>query len=197
MPQITTARREIEDPSAGERRGHARWAEHEMLMPERERHTLVLARLAGESLYVSGGPGTGKSTFCRWVTWLVAEGAIPAVDVPGPDEFAEVLDDRLHGRLPILLRLREFWGWLPPKTGAALTVSDLEEAMGRLNRLIPLGERHLRRALADFLVYYHRERNHQGLGNDPIDGVGRQPQRARVQRSQRLGGLLNYYYGAA
>ena len=34
--------------------------------------------------------------------------------------------------------------------------------------LIPLGERHFRRALAEFVVHYHRERNHQGLGNELI-----------------------------
>jgi transposase InsO family protein len=41
-----------------------------------------------------------------------------------------------------------------------------------LNRVIPLGERHFRRTLVEFLVHYHRKRNHQGLGNDLIDGVG-------------------------
>ena len=95
------------------------------------RHTLALSRLATESLYVSGAPGTGKSTFCRWVAWLVAEGAMPSLDVPPPDEFAEVLDDGLKGRLPVLLRLREFWEYLPPRVGASLTVSDLEDAIGR------------------------------------------------------------------
>ena len=38
-----------------------------------------------------------------------------------------------------------------------------------LNRVIPLGERHLRRTLADFVAHYHHERNHQGLGNELID----------------------------
>jgi putative transposase len=66
-----------------------------------------------------------------------------------------------------------------------------------LNRLIPLGERHFRRALADFVVHYHRERNHQGLGNELIDGMEVQPQSGRVQRRQRVGGLLSYYYRAA
>jgi transposase InsO family protein len=66
-----------------------------------------------------------------------------------------------------------------------------------LDRLIPLGERHLRRALAEFLVHYHRERNHQGLGNELIDGVGGQHHNGRVQRRQRIGGLLSYYYRAA
>jgi putative transposase len=51
-----------------------------------------------------------------------------------------------------------------------------------LDRLIPLGERHFRRALADFVVHYHRERNHQGLGNELIDGMEVQPQAGRVRR---------------
>jgi transposase InsO family protein len=67
----------------------------------------------------------------------------------------------------------------------------------RLDRLIPLGERHFRRALADFVVHYHRERNHQGLGNPVIDGLEVQPQKGRVRRRQRVGGLLSYYYRAA
>jgi hypothetical protein len=40
-----------------------------------------------------------------------------------------------------------------------------------LTRVIPLGERHFRRTLAEFVVHYHRERNHQGLANELIDGV--------------------------
>jgi hypothetical protein len=35
---------------------------------------------------------------------------------------------------------------------------------------MPIGERHLRRALHEFVEQYHRERNHQGLGNALIDG---------------------------
>jgi transposase InsO family protein len=32
-----------------------------------------------------------------------------------------------------------------------------------LNRVIPFGERHLRRTVAEYVEHYHRERNHQGL----------------------------------
>ena len=39
-----------------------------------------------------------------------------------------------------------------------------------LDRLIPFGERHFRRAVAEFVGHYHRERNHQGLANELIDG---------------------------
>jgi putative transposase len=34
-----------------------------------------------------------------------------------------------------------------------------------LNRVIPLGERHLRRTIAEFVAHYDGERNHQGLDN--------------------------------
>ena len=66
-----------------------------------------------------------------------------------------------------------------------------------LNRVIPLGERHFRRTLAEFAAHYHRERNHQGLGNELIDGVGDRQYSGSVRRSQRLGGVLSYYYRAA
>jgi Integrase core domain len=39
-----------------------------------------------------------------------------------------------------------------------------------LARLIPFGERHFRRAVAEFVAHYHRERNHQGLNNELIEG---------------------------
>ena len=35
-----------------------------------------------------------------------------------------------------------------------------------LNRVIPFGERHLRRTIAEYVEHYHRERNHQGLANE-------------------------------
>ena len=67
-----------------------------------------------------------------------------------------------------------------------------------LNRVIPLGERHLRRTLAEFVAHYHGDRNHQGLGNGLIDVPQSDlPVSGPVQRRQRLGGVLSYYYRAA
>jgi transposase InsO family protein len=63
--------------------------------------------------------------------------------------------------------------------------------------VIPFGQRHLRRTLAEFIEHYHRERNHQGLGNELIDRVSPIRSTQRVRRRERLGGLLNYYYRAA
>jgi transposase InsO family protein len=60
-----------------------------------------------------------------------------------------------------------------------------------LNRVVPFGERHLRRTIAEFVEHYHGERNHQGLGNELIEGVRTVERVGRIHRHQRLGGLLN------
>ena len=66
-----------------------------------------------------------------------------------------------------------------------------------LDRLILLGERHFRRAVAEYVAHYHRERNHQGLDNALIVGVTPSATAGRVRRRRRLGGLLNFYDRAA
>jgi hypothetical protein len=50
--------------------------------------------------------------------------------------------------------------------------------------------------LAEFIEHYHQERNHQGLGNEPIHPVPAVWGTGWVRRRKRLGGLLNYYYRA-
>jgi len=62
-------------------------------------------------------------------------------------------------------------------------------------RMIFFGERHLQRSIDDFIEYYHRERNHQGLAGEIIKSataIG--STHGRVRRRQRIGGMLNYYY---
>ena len=66
-----------------------------------------------------------------------------------------------------------------------------------LSRVIPFGERHLRRTIAEYVEHYHRERNHQGLANELIDGAPAISTVGRIRRRPRLGGLLNYYDRAA
>ena len=64
-----------------------------------------------------------------------------------------------------------------------------------LAQIIPLGERHLRNTVAEYIEHYHAERNHQGLGNQlvlkPRDDA---PAKGDVECRERLGGLLHYYY---
>jgi transposase InsO family protein len=66
-----------------------------------------------------------------------------------------------------------------------------------LHRMIPLGERHLRRAIGEYVAHYHHERNHQGLDNELIVRVASPRGVGTVRRAQRLGGLLNFYHRAA
>jgi transposase InsO family protein len=49
-----------------------------------------------------------------------------------------------------------------------------------LDRLILFGERRLLRALDEFVAHYHRERNHQGLGNELITPATAAPDGTRV-----------------
>ena len=66
-----------------------------------------------------------------------------------------------------------------------------------LDRMIPLGERHFRRAIMEFVEHYHLERNHQGLDNPLITATPVADTAGRVRRRSRPGGLLNYYERAA
>jgi putative transposase len=66
-----------------------------------------------------------------------------------------------------------------------------------LRRVIPSGEGHLRRTIAQYVEHYHRERNHQGISNELIAGAPAAGTVGRIRRRPRLVGLLNYYYRAA
>jgi putative transposase len=63
-----------------------------------------------------------------------------------------------------------------------------------LRHIVPLGERHLRVVVREFVEHYHAERNHQGLDNViPFPSRGSFAAVGRIQRRERLGGLLHFY----
>ena len=67
-----------------------------------------------------------------------------------------------------------------------------------LDRIVPLGEAHLRRAVTEFMAHYHAERNHQGLANRLIKGAPTPANtNGSIQKRERLGGLLNFYHRQA
>ena len=69
-----------------------------------------------------------------------------------------------------------------------------------LSQVILLGESSLRRALSEFVVHYHEERNHQGKGNVllfPAKGQKIGSLEGQIRCKERLGGLLKYYYRRA
>ena len=90
---------------------------------------------------------------------------------------------------------------LPPKSPnlnayAERFVRSIKEEC--LNRVIPLGEGHLRLLAQEYVEHYHRERNHQGLDNRLLQHAPRPRRPATdVQRRERLGGLLNFYHREA
>ena len=115
----------------------------------------------------------------------------------------------IHDRDPLFtaefLRMIEAVGVksvkLPPRSPnlnahAERFVRSIKESC--LDRLIFFSEESLRAASHNFVAHYHAERNHQGLANRLISPeAGHLDNKGEVQRRQRLGGLLNYYYRAA
>jgi putative transposase len=90
---------------------------------------------------------------------------------------------------------------LPPRSPnlnayAERFVRSIKESC--LERMIFFGEESLRKGIREFVLHYHGERNHQGLGNRLIE-----PEKSAtgdhgpILRRERLGGMLNYYYRAA
>jgi putative transposase len=58
--------------------------------------------------------------------------------------------------------------------------------------------RPFRRPIGAFVDHYHRERNHEGLESELIEGTAAEQEHVgRIRRRQRLGGLLSYYHRAA
>jgi putative transposase len=90
---------------------------------------------------------------------------------------------------------------LPPRSPnlnahAERFVRSIKESC--LERMILFGEGSLRTAISNFVAHYLTERNHQGLANRLISPeTGHLTNSGQVQRRQRLGGMLNYYYRSA
>jgi len=90
---------------------------------------------------------------------------------------------------------------LPPRSPnlnayAERFVRSIKESC--LERMILFGEESLRKGIHEFVLHYHGERNHQGLGNRLI--VPEKPATGdpgSILRRERLGGMLNYYHRIA
>jgi hypothetical protein len=117
-------------------------------------------------------------------------------------EENRVLREQLSGKRAVALdRASRFQVRLPSRSPnlnayAEQFVRSIESEC--VAQVIPLGERHLRRVIGEYVEHYHVERNHQGLGNALIeyraDGANRS---GAVQCREPLGGLLRGYRRAA
>ncbi len=65
-----------------------------------------------------------------------------------------------------------------------------------LNKMILLGESHLRYVVNEYVEHYHTERPHQGIGNNIITPLP-QPKDGKIVCLERLGGLLRSWRRAA
>jgi hypothetical protein len=81
VPLTTQAADQKDDP--GVDRSDPRIAERE------QKPRLLLDFLDKHSLYVPGAAGSGKSTLCRWVTYLACAGELPKHEVAAPNEYRE------------------------------------------------------------------------------------------------------------
>ena len=110
-------------------------------------------------------------------------------------------DSLFRGGLPALLRSAGVEPvMLPPQSPnlnayAERFVRSIKEEC--LSRIVPIGENHLRHAIEEYAAHYHLERYHQGLGNLLIEGAAETDPVERVERRERLGGLLRSYHRAA
>jgi putative transposase len=75
---------------------------------------------------------------------------------------------------------------------------------GLLNRMLILGERHLRTVLAEYHLHYNTARPHQGIAqrvpdaeHDALRPTVTDVDRQRIRRKPVLGGLINEYTHAA
>jgi putative transposase len=90
---------------------------------------------------------------------------------------------------------------LPPRSPnlnavAEKFVRSIKESC--LDRLILFGEEGLRKAIQNFILHYHAERNHQGKGNKLLfPRAAEFPEGGIVRCQARLSGLLKYYHREA
>jgi transposase InsO family protein len=94
----------------------------------------------------------GEEGFLKWKRYLIMDrDALFTTEFRRVVEAAGVKAVRLPPRSPNLNAFAE-----------RFVLSIKSEC---LDRILPLGEGHLRKAVTQFVDHYHRERNHQGIGN--------------------------------
>jgi len=71
------------------------------------------------------------------------------------------------------------------------------ERLQLLAHVIPLGERHLRWVLTEYIEHYNHERPHQALGGLPPSPRDPPNGDATIVCKTRVGGLLRHYHREA
>jgi transposase InsO family protein len=95
---------------------------------------------------------------------------------------------RENGVKPLLLPARS------PNVNAFAERFVLSLKSECLDRIVPLGEAHLRAAVRAFLAHYYEERPYQGLNNERIAPTTTSTGLGPIRCRERLGGVLKVYY---
>jgi hypothetical protein len=109
-------------------------------------------------------------------------------------KFTEGFDQILHGAGIEAIKL-------PPRSPnlnayAECWIRSLKSEC--LEHLILFGERSLAHVLHEYLAHHQQERNHQGLDNViPFPDERLRSETGPITKSERLGGLLQFYYRKA
>ena len=122
--------------------------------------------------------------FLRGVQYLILDR-----DPPYSAAFRRLLRD--SGVTPLLLPARS------PNLNAFAERFVLSVKSECLDRIVPLGEAHLRAAVRAFVHHYHEERPHQGLGNELVTPKTTLTGTGPVRCHEQLGGILKFYYREA
>ena len=185
-------------------------------------HESTLAQSGGDRLHHSRGLDDGRlgDYYVLFVMELATRKVACAGVTPHPDaawilqvgrNLTDAFSGFLHGKRFLIMDrdgsfhaafrgLLESAGIQPVRTPARSPNCNahLERFHGSFksevaNRMIFLGEDHLRRVIAEYLEYYHHERNHQGLAGRIIEpGAEIGTSAGKVYRRERLSGMLNY-----
>jgi putative transposase len=161
-------------------------------------YTLFVIELSTRYVYVCGTTITPDGAWMKQIARRLSD-AVDGVcmershlivdrDSKYTNAFKQMLRD--FGVEPVLCPVRA------PKCNAFAERFVRSNKQECLNQLIPLGERHLELAIQEYVEHYNTERNHQGIGNILIDGEIWSGE-GDVFSSERLGGMLNYYYRQA
>ena len=127
-------------------------------------------------MWSSGVPSTAE--WCSTSFWIGIRST--------PPRFRRLLRD--SGVQPLLLPARS------PNLNAFVERFVLSVKSECLDRIVPLGEAHLRTAVRAFVAHYHEERPHQGLHNERIAPTTTSAGLGSIQCRERLGGVLKFYY---
>ncbi len=156
--------------------------------------TVFVIDLASRRVQILGSTPHPEAIFMEQVvrTLAMAEAGVPAIVICDRDRSGDVRRRLREAGIRLVLTPER-----APNANAYAErfVRSIKEEC--LDRIVPIGERHFRRAVAEYVAHYHRERNHQGPDNRLIAGTPVIQMTSRVRCHPGPGGLLNFYERAA